>query len=363
MIMEDIKITAVPDEYKKAVSKEHQGKLCEVSYSVYNYINQARQLVTNRNLSKEEAGRETVKGDPISKSCYVYLPAGYDESDKNKRYDVLYLLHGVGGSRYEWLYGSGRQDDNFIICNIFDNMIAKGDIDPLIVVIPEGRSAHDWTDTSFNTEGTNLLGFYYFDYEMRYDLIPFIESNYNTYADIRDNSPEKIAYNRMHRAISGLSMGGMQSLNLTFGGYRCDHVKYINGNDGGWENGLGNTVLTPGMEDLFAYVGAYSNAPTSTQGSILGAGIASKKQRIKLLYMTCGTADEVAFQMGYERALNGLADAAKDYIDNFYTVLIKNAVHDFNVWNNGAYNFARLAFGRCGSHPEMNLVSLMLDKG
>ena len=361
--MGNINITAVPDEYKKAAPEQYRGKLCEVIYEVHNYINSDRKLVTNQNISPEEAGRETIKGDAIDKSCYVYLPAGYDENDKSKKYDVMYLLHGVGGNRFEWLYGSGREDDNFVICNIFDNLIANGEIEPLIVVIPEGRSAHDWTDTSFNSEGTNLLGFYYFDYELRYDLIPFIESNYNTYADIRRTAPEDIAYNRMHRAISGLSMGGMQSLNLTFGGYRCDHVKYINGNDGGWRNGLGNTVRTPGMEDLFAYVGAYSNAPTSSDGSILGADIAAKKQRIQLLYMTCGTADGIAYQMGYERAVNGLAEAAQGYIDNFYKVLIKDAGHDFNVWNNGAYNFLKLAFGRCQSEPEPDSVSLMLDKG
>lgn len=361
--MENINITAVPAEYKQAVASKQQGKLCEVNYEVHNYINSKRQLVTNQDISAEEAGREVVKGDPITKTGYVYLPAGYDENDKSKKYDVLFLLHGVGGNRYEWLYGSGRQDDNFVICNIFDNLIANGDIEPLIVVIPEGRSAHDWTDFSFNSEGTNLLGFYYFDYELRYDLLPCIESTYNTYADISDKSPEKVAYNRLHRAISGLSMGGMQSLNLTFGGYRCDHVKYINGNDGGWRNGLGNTVLTPGMEDLFAYVGAYSNAPTSSDGSILGADITAKQQRINVLYMTCGTADGIAYQMGYEKALTGLAEAAGDHIDNFYKVLIKDAGHDFNVWNNGAYNFARLIFGKSQSQASMNEVNVMLDNG
>lgn len=361
--MGNVNITAIPDEYKKAAPKEYQGKLCEVFYEVHNYINADRKLVTNQNISPDEAGRETIKGDAIGKFCHVYLPAGYDENDKNKKYNVMYLLHGVGGNRFEWLHGSGREDDNYVICNIFDNLIAKGEIEPLIVVIPEGRSAHDWTDASFNPEGTNLLGFYYFDYELRYDLIPFIESTYNTYADIRRTKPEDIAYNRMHRAISGLSMGGMQSLNLTFGGYRCDCAKYINGYDGGWRNGLGNTVRTPGMEDLFAYVGAYSNAPTSSDGSILGADIAAKKQRISLLYMTCGTADGIAYKMGYEKAVNGLAEAAQGYIDNFCKILIKDAEHDFNVWNNGAYNFLRLAFGRCPSGSAPNSVSVTLDKG
>ena len=132
--------------------------------------------MTNQNISSQEVGRETVEGAAIIKKCNVYLPVGYNEDDKDTKYNVLYLLHGVGGNRYEWLDGSGNVDGNFVICNIFDNLIANGDIDPLIIVFPDGRSAHDWTDDSFNAEGTNMLGFYYFDYELRYDLIPFIES-------------------------------------------------------------------------------------------------------------------------------------------------------------------------------------------
>ena len=209
----NIDVTAVPVQYKRAVNKELRGIIAERTYPVGNYINSSRQFVTNQDICTGEAGRETVKGDTITKKCHIYLPAGYDNK-KNIKYDVLYLLHGVGGDRWEWLKGSGIEDGNYVICNIFDNLIAKGEIEPMIVVFPEGRSAHDWMDSSFNPDGTNLLGFYYFDYELRYDLIPFIESQYNTYANIDDISPEALAYNRLHRAIAGLSMGGMQSLNL-----------------------------------------------------------------------------------------------------------------------------------------------------
>lgn len=357
--MQKIDVTTLPEEYKQSTVKEFQGTMTEASYSVANYINSSRQFVTNQNINSKEAGRETVQGDTIEKKVNVYLPAGYDENDINTRYNVLYLLHGVGGSRYEWLYGSGNDNGRFVICNIFDNLIAKGDIDPLIVIFPEGRSAHDWTDNSFNSEGTNMLGFYYFDYELRYDLMPFVESNYKTFANIKDTSPEGISYNREHRAIGGLSMGGMQALNLIIGGYRCDSVVYT-GTKPGWSNGLDTTVLASGMEDLFAYVGAFSNAPTSSDGKVLGNSIASKAEKLHLLYITCGDADAVACESGYDKAVNGLTEAAGDKLESYYQVLIKDAVHDFKVWNNGAYNFSRLCFGKIEEKLKNTIVKTML---
>jgi S-formylglutathione hydrolase FrmB len=358
--MKNIDVTAVPAEYKKAVSKELQGTLSEVSYYVRNYINSSRQFVTNQNISSKEVGRETVEGDTIIKKCNVYLPAGYDENDKDTSYKVLYLLHGVCGNRYEWLYGYGKVDERFVLCNIFDNLIANGDIDPLIVVFPDGRSAHDWTDTSFNAEGTNMLGFYYFDYELRYDLIPFIESQYNTYANIKDTSTEGMAYNRTYRAIGGLSMGGMQALNLIVGGYRCDSIVYT-GAKSGWNNGLDITVPALGMGDLFAYVGAFSNAPTSSDGKVLGDSIASCDYRINLLYITCGDADGVAGELGYAKAVDGLTEAAGNNLENYYQVLIKGGGHDPNVWTNGAYNFIRLSFEKSEGHLKTYVVRKMLD--
>lgn len=358
--MKKIDITAVPAEYKRAIDKEFQGSITEVSYSVRNYINQSRQLVTCQNINTIEAGRETVQGEPITKKCNVYLPAGYDESDKETRYNVLYLLHGVGGNRYEWLYGSGNVDGNFVICNIFDNLIAKGEIDPLIVVFPDGRSAYDWTDCSFNSQGTNMLGFYYFDYELRYDLVPFIEASYNTLSDIKNTSSEDIEYNRIHRAIGGLSMGGMQALNLIVGGYRCDSIVYT-GTEERWNNGLDITVPAPGMEDLFTYVGAFSNAPTSSDGRVLGASLAASGCQLDLLYITCGDADGVACGMGYDKAVDGLTEAAGDNLSEYYQVLIKGGFHDFNVWNNGAYNFIRLSFGKSKGHVKPYVVRMMLD--
>lgn len=356
--MNDLRVGPVPAGYQKAVSGELRGEIRECTYPVRNYINKSRQLVTNQGITREEAGREVVQGEAIEKKCNVYLPAGYDGDDRDTKYNVLYLLHGVGGHRYEWLNGSGRVDGNFVICNLLDNLIAKGELEPLIVVFPEGRSTHDWENTAFSTAETNLLGFYYFDYELRYDLIPFIESNFKTHANAADQSPAAIEDNRNHRAIAGLSMGGMQALNLTFGGYRFDSTKYTK-TTSPFHNGLDQTVPAPGMQDLFAYVGAFSNAPTTSEGKILGSKIAASGYKTNLLYLTCGDQDDIAM-VSYEMALHGLPETAGENLNQCYQVLIKGGAHDFGVWNNGAYNFLRLCFGKKES-PQRDVVKVTLD--
>ncbi len=359
--MKNYDIKALPREYKNAVRKELQGTITEATYSIMNYVDKSRRLVTDQNINHKEAGRDTEKGASITKKCNVYLPAGYDKNNKSTKYDVIYLLHGVGGSSYEWLSSNGKADGNYIICNIFDNLIEKGDINPVIVVFPEGRSAHDWRDTSFNPAGTNLLGFYYFDYELRHDLIPFIEGTYHTYADISDTSKEGIAYNRLHRALAGLSMGGMQALNLGLGGERCDS-EIFTGTEGEWKNGLDRTVAAPGMSDLFAYIGAFSNAPTSSEGKLLGMSLAASEFKLQLLYISCGDADEVAYQAGYTKAVEGLSKAAGEQLVNYYRVLIQDGKHDFMVWNNGAYNFARLIFKNIDAEEKPVNISLIIEE-
>jgi S-formylglutathione hydrolase FrmB len=357
--MHGVKVNTIPAEYKRAAGKTKQGTITEESYSVKNYINSSRQLVTDQIISPGEAGRETVKGEGIIKPCNVYLPAGYDPLDKSTRYNVLYLLHGVGGDPYEWFRGSGMEDGNYILCNILDNLIANGEIAPVIVVFPNGRSAYDWMDRTFNSAGTNMLGFYYFDYELRYDLIPFIESKFNTYANIKNTTLAGIEYNRIYRAVAGLSMGGMQALNLMLGGFRCDSAEFVEGEHES-KNGLAATVPAPGMEDLFAYIGAFSNAPTSSGGELLGVAIASKGYKLSLLYMTCGTADEISIS-SYEHSIEGLLDPAKDILGEFYQVVINDGVHDFNVWNNGAYNFIRLAFHQYKAQMKHKVVNVTLN--
>lgn len=334
----------IPEKYLKAVNEEKQGRVIEFSYKVRNYINSSRSLVLENKISATVPEREVVYEDPIIKKCNVYLPVGYDCNNPDIRYDVLYLLHGVGGDQYEWLTAGKSQEDGSIICNILDNLIEHGDIAPIIVVFPNGRSAHDFHDCSFNPEGTNLLGFYYFDYELRYDLIPVIEETFHTYADISDISSEGMTYNRLHRAIAGLSMGGMQVLNLIVGGKRCDSVKYT-GRDSSFSNGLDWTISAPGMLDLFAHVAAFSNAPTSSNGRILGHSITSSGYKIQTLYINCGDDDAIAFEAGFANSMEGLCRTANEQLVSFRQEIIPAGKHDFEVWNYGAFRFLTLCYG------------------
>ncbi len=75
-------------------------------------------------------------GQTKEKKANVYLPAGYD---KSKNYKVLYLMHGIGGDENEW----GMKDDQSLIKKIMDNLTVKGDIEPFIIVTPNGRSGSD----------------------------------------------------------------------------------------------------------------------------------------------------------------------------------------------------------------------------
>ncbi|OUM97569.1 MAG: esterase [Thermobacillus sp. ZCTH02-B1] len=331
----------LPEVVLKPAAKERQGTLVEAAYPVRHYINERRQLVALRRIDAAEAGRETVRGEAIEKKCNVYLPAGYDRNPK-MRYNVLYLLHGVGGDEWEWLRGGGESDGRPVVLNLLDHLIASGEIEPLIAVFPNGRSARDFADRSFNFEGTNLLGFYYFDYELRHDLVPFIESNFRTYADFADTSAAGVSASRRHRAIAGLSMGGMQVLNLVVGGYRCDSVKYTE-NRHHRENGLDVTVRAPGMTDLFAYAGAFSCAPTSGEGRVLGESLFAAAHRLDLLYMACGDGDAISWPV-HLRAIEGLREAAGDKLGELRTVTVPGGGHDFGVWMRGLYDFLRLAF-------------------
>lgn len=216
----------------------------------------------------------------------VYTPPGYS---KSKKYPVLYLLHGIGGDEKEWFNGGKPHI-------ILDNLYGDGKIEPMIVVMPNGRAMKDDRATGNIMAPDKVQAFANFEKDLLVDLIPFIEKNYSTLTD------------REHRAIAGLSMGGGQSLNF----------------------GLGNL-------DKFAWIGGFSSAPNTKTPQELLPDIATAKQKIKLLYMSCGASD------GLLRFSTRLHEYAKQQsLPHIY--FVEPGVHDFKVWKNGLYMFSQLLF-------------------
>ena len=239
----------------------------------------------------------------ITKEANVYLPAGYSE---DKKYNVLYLLHGIGGNEDEWCMNKSTSR----VKTVMDNLAYYGDIEPFIVVTPNGRAGG-----SEDREGSMMEAFYVFGKELKNDLIPYMESHYSTYADYDENGYD-MAATREHRAIAGLSMGGMQTINI----------------------GLDECT------DLFAYFGAFSAAPTSNIASKTASILKDSEYDVKYFYNICGTEDRVAYPSASAAAktLPALSDKFTDG-ENFMWQELPGA-HDFHIWYLGFYNFAQLAF-------------------
>ena len=124
-----------------------------------------------------------------TRKMQVYTPPDYS---KDKKYPVLYLLHGIGGDETEW--------ERFAHPDILmDNLMADGKAVPMIVVMPNGRAQKD--DRAGPNAMATAPAFAKFERDLLDDVIPAIQSRYSS-------TP------RESRALAGLSMGGGQSLNF-----------------------------------------------------------------------------------------------------------------------------------------------------
>jgi enterochelin esterase-like enzyme len=216
----------------------------------------------------------------------IYTPPGYAEKNN---YPVLYLLHGIGGDEKEWLTGAQPQV-------ILDNLYAENKLEPMIVVMPNGRAMKDDRAVGNIFDSAKVQAFATFEKDLLNDLIPFIEKEYPVIGD------------REHRAIAGLSMGGGQSLNF----------------------GLGNL-------DMFAWVGGFSSAPNTRTPEELVPEPEKAIKLLKVLWISCGDNDN----------LLRISQHTHDYLQVknvphiFY---IEPGGHDFNVWKNDLYMFSQLLF-------------------
>lgn len=273
----------IPTKYS-TVRTDHAGTIQGINYTTYDYYgNQAQ----------------------ITKPAFVYLPYGYN---KSKKYNVLYLMHGVGGNEYEW----GMYNDYSMVKSIMDNLIYYGDIEPFIIVAPNGRSSTNYANTS-----SDYNSFYQFGKELRNDLIPYIDANFSTYANYSKNGYDLTAA-RAHRAMAGLSMGGMQTINIGM----CECL------------------------DILSYFGAFSAAPTTYNASTIAGRLNNfSSYNINYFYNICGNADYIAWSSatGAVANLTSLTNKLTEG-KNYMWQTVEGGYHDFNVWYLGFYNFAQLTF-------------------
>lgn len=271
----------IPSKYL-AYQLTEAGTIESVSYTSYDYFGD---------------------GAPITKEANVYLPYGYS---RDKKYNVLYLMHGIGGDENEW----GMTGNASEVKRMMDNLIYNGDIEPFIVVTPNGRPS-----SNHAANGSDFNSFYVFGQELRNDLIPFIEKTYSTYAEYDENGYD-LSATREHRAMAGLSMGGMQTINI----------------------GIGECV------DLFGYFGAFSAAPTSNPAEKTAELLKNNTNEIYYFYNICGLQDDIAYASASAAAKNLPTVCTQfDSEKNFMWQELKGG-HDFKIWYLGFYNFAQLVF-------------------
>ncbi len=223
----------------------------------------------------------------VDRQTLIYTPPDYSE---DKKYNVLYLLHGIGGDEREW-YSYGKP--HIILDNLYDDQ----KLEPMIVVLPNGRAMvnDDAGGDIFDPE--KVKAFETFEFDLLNDLIPFIDSNYS------------VLTGRENRALAGLSMGGGQALNF----------------------GLANL-------DTFAWVGAFSAAPNTKAPEQLVPNPAATADSILQLWISCGTNDGLLY----------ISQQTHDYLEqqnvpHIYN-LVNGADHEWKVWKYGLYHFSQLIF-------------------
>lgn len=208
----------------------------------------------------------------------VYTPPGYDGE---RRYPVLYLLHGIGGDEGEWIRFA--QPDMLL-----ENLIANGKAQPMLLVMPNGRAQKD--DRPVGNVMQHAPAFAVFEKDLLNDVMPAVAARY------------RVRSGREQSAIAGLSMGGGQALNF----------------------GLGNP-------DRFAWVGGFSSAPnTRPPGELLKDPAAAEKFR--LIWLSCGTRDGLfGISQGVDRHLR------KAGIPHVWHVT--DGAHDAAEWKQALHHF------------------------
>jgi len=245
----------------------------------------------------------------------VYLPPNYD-TQTNTRYPVLYLQHGGGEDETGWV----RQGKaNFIL----DNLIASGNTKPMIIVMANGYASRagyvvpDLTGKPFGSPEfikvmQERMGA--FEDDMTQALIPFIDKTFRTISD------------RDHRAMAGLSMGGMQTFQVTFN--HLDLISYIGG--------------FSGASNPFVAGNNRFDTKTAYQGAM--ADPAAFAKRVHLLWIGVGTHEPERMKNGLESLHASLDEGKIQHV--FYES--PGTDHEWQTWRRDLKDFAPRLFQEPG---------------
>ena len=272
---------------------------------------------------------------------FVYTPPGY-EANLKTRYPVFYLQHGGGEDERVWIE-MGRTNV------ILDNLLAAGKVKPMIVVmetsavggpagagrgpgpaagagVPTGAAAPAGTGPAAGAGAGRGPGFGIggpgggaYGQFMINDLIPWVDSHFRTLAD------------REHRAMAGLSMGGMQTASVTMA--NLDKFSYIGLFSGGAATGgrgRGGAAPTP------APAPAPLDLKTVYNGTM--AVPAEFNKKVKVLFMSCGSLENPDALKAHQ------AQLAAAGITNSYVYVSPGTAHEWQTWRRSLYAFAPLLF-------------------
>lgn len=217
------------------------------------------------------------------REMYVYLPPKYNGS-KNKKYPVLYIMHGGGEDERGW-WQQGRTDI------ILDNLIAEGKAQPMIIAMLDGNTPN-------------------FEQELIGNCIPFVEKTYRVKRDAD------------HRALAGLSMGGIQTLNTAIP--HRDLFRHVGVFSSGWFAVRNPLRLSDGdSEQMYA---------------LLKADPEGYNKQFKTFYLTMGGEEDIAYT-------NCKAMRSRfDELGIRYTYFETPGGHTWPVWRVSLYNFAQMIF-------------------
>lgn len=215
------------------------------------------------------------KSTNTSRRAFVYTPPGYEKNQKIK-YPVLYLQHGWGEDETAW---TNQGHANLIM----DNLIAAGKIKPFIIVMTYGMTNH------IKFGGLREFDITPFQTVMVDELIPYIDANFRTIGD------------QPHRAMAGLSMGGMET-----------------------------RLITMNKPEVFSHFALLS-------GGVYKPADIKDKSKVKLIFLSCGSKER-------PDAVKTSTATLKESGFNAVSYISEGTAHEFLTWRRSLYELAPLLF-------------------